>query len=94
MVLAFYVTLNELRKGGEDCEITRQRPTKEPYVKVLIDSAACAYRGKNYVFYKDTKLAGEMRNGPRGSDWEDLDRGPTIGLLDDALEEAIKLGIL
>jgi len=93
MELAFYVTLDELRKGGEECEIAKQRP-KRPYVKVLIDRAADAHRGKNYVFYKDTKLAGEMRNGPRGSDWEDREIGPTVGLLDDALEEAKKLGIL
>lgn len=98
--LAFYVTIDELLKGGRDCEITKERPNV-PYVKVLTSRFTNGKRGGNYVFFKDTKLAEECRL-PARSPWESyydyLDRvvelEPTIGLLNDALEKGVKLGII
>lgn len=93
MKLEFYVTTKELARGGEECNITHDRP-KERYVKVLSDSSAYAYRGCNCVYFGDTLLATEIRSGARrsGEEWEE--KGPTIGLLDDALKKAKELGII
>lgn len=94
MYLKFYVTIKELIKGGEGCEITKERPNRERYVKVLVDDSANCYRGANYVYFKNTLLASEIRRGARGSWNEDITREPSIGLLDDALIEAVNLGII
>ncbi len=92
MALNFYVTIDELKKGGRECAITYEKP-EVPYVEVCHDDTYAAYRGANFVLYKGEELASELRNGPVGSDWEHEDRNPSIGLLEDALEKAQELGI-
>ena len=96
MELKFYVSLKELARGGQACEITYDRPIRERYVKVLSDTTAYAHRGCNSVYFCDTLLAEELRSEPRSSvyDWVTEEKEPSIGLLDDALKKAKELGII
>jgi len=83
--VCFYVTLEELKRGGELCAITHEEP-KEDHIVALENTHYGAYRGKNLVRFNGEEIANEWRLPPRGSDENYHRMGPTVGLLNDAKE--------
>ena len=91
----YYITFKELKRGGEDCEISKERPSSK-YVRVISDSSANCGRGENRVMFKDIVLASEYQY-KKFSPWQDELEGPyepTIGLINDALRKAKEIGLI
>ena len=78
-----YVNVYDLIfNGAEECEILSEKPSNgDPYLVLVEDISAMAWRGVNELRYKSEILADELRTRPNlGIELN----GPSVGLFEDA----------